>query len=162
MATLLATRMAVAVGGLALSLTAGAGVAFADPLDAAINTTCTYSQAVAALNALSPETAQQFNASPAAQAWVRTFFGSPVNQRQQMAQQMQSVQGLKATLDWSSRSPTAATTTERIPGVPLGAIDGTAIFELPQPHSPTTTQRCAPRHRVADAARVAVTRLVNG
>jgi hemophore-related protein len=96
MATLLATRMAVAVGGLALSLTAGAGFAFADPLDAAINTTCTYSQAVAALNALSPETAQQFNASPAAQAWVRTFFASPVNQRQQMAQQMQSVPGTQS------------------------------------------------------------------
>ena len=93
MATLLATRMAVAVGGLALSLTVGAGVAFADPLDAAISTTCTYSQAVAALNALDPATAQQFDASPAAQAWMRTFFAAPVNQRQQMAQQAQSVPG---------------------------------------------------------------------
>jgi hemophore-related protein len=96
MATLLATRLAVAVCGLALSFTAGAGVAFADPLDAAINTTCTYPQAVAALNALSPATAQQFNASPAAQAWMRAFFAAPVNQRQQMAQQAQSVPGAQS------------------------------------------------------------------
>ncbi len=93
MVTLLATRLAVAVGGLALSLTAGAGVAFADPLDPAINTTCSYPQAVAALNAQSSAAATQFNASPAAQAWVRTFFGSPVDQRQKMAQQAQSLPG---------------------------------------------------------------------
>jgi hemophore-related protein len=96
MAALLVTRTAVAVGGLALSLTAGGGVASAEPLDAAINTTCTYTQAVAALNALSPATAQQFNTSPAAQAWMRAFFASPVNQRQQMAQQAQSVPGAQS------------------------------------------------------------------
>ena len=93
MVTMLATRLAVAVGGLALSFTAGAGVAFADPLDSAIDTTCSYSQAVAALNAQSSAAAQEFNASPAAQAWVRTFFDSPVDQRQQMARQAQSVPG---------------------------------------------------------------------
>ncbi|MGA8125027.1 MAG: hemophore-related protein, partial [Mycobacterium sp.] len=43
MATLSLTRLAVAVCGLALSLTAGAGVASADPdLGPAINTTCSY------------------------------------------------------------------------------------------------------------------------
>ena len=93
MVTLLAARLAVAVGGLALSLATGAGVAFADPLDSAINTTCSYSQAVAALNAQSPAAAKQFNASPAAQAWMRTFFASPADQRQQMARQAQSVPG---------------------------------------------------------------------
>jgi hemophore-related protein len=93
MITMLATRLAVAAGGLALSFTAGAGVACADPLDSAINTTCSYSQAVAALNAQSPGVAQQFNVSPAAQAWVRTFLASPVDQRQQMARQAQSVPG---------------------------------------------------------------------
>jgi hemophore-related protein len=93
MVTMLATRLAVAVGGLALSLTAGVGVAFADPLDSAIDTTCSYSQAVAALNAQSPAVAQQFNVSPAAQAWLRTFLASPVDQRQQMARQAQSVPG---------------------------------------------------------------------
>ena len=93
MITLLPTRLAVAVGGLALSLTAGSGVAFADPLDPAINTTCSYPQAVAALKAQSPAVAKQFDASPAAQAWVRTFIASPVDQRQQMAQEAQSLPG---------------------------------------------------------------------
>ena len=95
MVTLLATRLAVAVGGLALSFTAGAEVAVADPLDPAINTTCSYSQAVAALNAQSPATAEQFNESPAAQAWMRTFFASPMDQRRQMAQEAQSVPGAR-------------------------------------------------------------------
>jgi hemophore-related protein len=93
MITLLPTRLTVAVGGLALSLTAGAGVAFADSLDPAINTTCSYPQAVAALNAQSPAVAKEFDASPAAQAWVRTFLASPVDQRQQMAQDVQSLPG---------------------------------------------------------------------
>jgi hemophore-related protein len=93
MITRSATRLAVAVGGLAVSLSAGSGLAFADPLDPAINVSCSYSQAVAALNAQSPAVAQQFNASPVAQVWVRTFFASPPNKRQQMAQQAQSVPG---------------------------------------------------------------------
>ena len=39
------SRLALAVGGLALSLTAGAGVASADPaLDTIVNTTCSYTQ----------------------------------------------------------------------------------------------------------------------
>lgn len=88
------TKLVVAVGGLALALTAGVGVASADPgLDAAINTTCGYSQAVAALNALSPQAATKFNAQPAAQAWLRTFLASPLSQRQQMAQQAESIPG---------------------------------------------------------------------
>jgi hemophore-related protein len=83
------TRLAVAVGGLALSLTAGAGVASADPdLGPIINTTCTYPQAVAALNAQDPATAAQFNASPIAQSSLRQFLAAPPNQRQQMAQQL--------------------------------------------------------------------------
>jgi hemophore-related protein len=93
MITRLAALRAIAASGLALSMSAGSGVAFADPLDPAINVNCSYSQAVAALNAQSPAVAQQFNASSMAQAWVRTFFASPPNKRQQMAQQAQSVPG---------------------------------------------------------------------
>ena len=51
MTKLLLTRLGVAVGSLALSLTGGAGVASAGPdLFSAVNSTCTYSQFVAALN----------------------------------------------------------------------------------------------------------------
>lgn len=85
------TRMAVAVGALALSLTAGASIASADPnMDPIVNTTCSYPQAVAALNAQDPAAAAQFNASPMAQGALRQFLAAPPSQRLQMAQQMES------------------------------------------------------------------------
>lgn len=88
------TRLAVAVGGLALSLTAGTGIASADPdLGPIVNTSCSYPQAVAALNAQNPEAAAQFNASPATQSLLRQFLASPPNRRLQMAQQLESSPG---------------------------------------------------------------------
>jgi hemophore-related protein len=94
MATLSLTSLAVAVGALALSLTAGAGVASADPdLGPAINTTCNYSQVTAALNAQDPAAAAEFNASPMAQSWLRSFVASPPGQRQQMLQELQGMPG---------------------------------------------------------------------
>lgn len=83
------TRLAAATGGLALSLTAGIGAAAADPLDPAVNTTCNYSQVVAAMDAQSPATAAQFNATPAAQSFLQQFLASPPPQREQMLQQAQ-------------------------------------------------------------------------
>lgn len=86
------TRRAAAIGGLALSLTAGAGVASAQPdLDPIINTTCNYSQVVSALNAQDPAAAAQFNGSPTAQSYLRRFLAAPPDQRQRMAQQVQGV-----------------------------------------------------------------------
>jgi hemophore-related protein len=87
-------RLAAAVGGLALSLVAGAGIASADPdLGPAINTTCTYPQVVAALNAQSPAAAARFNSSPSAQGWLQSFLASPPAQRAQMAQQAEAMPG---------------------------------------------------------------------
>jgi hemophore-related protein len=92
--TLSLTRMVAAVGGLALSLTAGAGVATADPdLGPVINTTCNYSQVLSALNAQSPAAAAQLNASPTAQSVLRGFLDSSPDQRQQIAQELQSRPG---------------------------------------------------------------------
>ena len=80
MLKLSSTRLIVAGGGLALSLAIATGVASADPdLGPLVNTTCTYPQAMAALNAQSPAAAQEFSASPTAQAWLRTFLGAPVD-----------------------------------------------------------------------------------
>jgi hemophore-related protein len=88
------TRLSAAVSGLALSLLAGAGIASADPgMDSAINTTCSYPQVVAALNAQSPAAAAKFNSSPMAQGWLRSFLGSPPPQRAQMAQQAEGMPG---------------------------------------------------------------------
>jgi hypothetical protein len=79
------TRLAVAVGGLALSLTAGIAVVSADPdLDPAVNTTCDYSQVVEALNVQSPAAAAQLNASPEVQSFLQSFLVSPPPQREQM------------------------------------------------------------------------------
>ena len=88
------TRLAVAVGGLALSLTVGAGIASADPdLGPIVNTTCSYPQVMAALNAQDPAAAAQFNASPMAQSALRQFLASPPSRRMAMAQQIASSPG---------------------------------------------------------------------
>ncbi|MGB8209200.1 MAG: hemophore-related protein, partial [Mycobacterium sp.] len=90
MVTLSLTRLAAAVAGLALSLTAGASVASADPdLGPVINTTCSYSQVVSALNAQTPAAGAQLNASPSAQAVLRGFLDSSPDQRRQIAQELQ-------------------------------------------------------------------------
>jgi hemophore-related protein len=93
MVTLSLTRLATAVGAVALSLTAGAGLASAQPDDPVVNTTCTYPQVVSALNAQDPAAAAQFNASPVAQSALRRFLASPPAQRQQMIQQLQASPG---------------------------------------------------------------------
>ena len=91
MVTMSLTRLAATVAGLALSLSAGASVASADPdLGPVINTTCNYSQVVSALNAQAPTAAAQLNGSPSAQAALRGFLDSSPDQRRQIAQELQS------------------------------------------------------------------------
>jgi hemophore-related protein len=90
--TLPLTRLAVAVAGFALSSTAGAGIAFANPdLSPVINTTCSYSQIVSALNAQDPGVAAQLNDSPVAQSYLRSFLASGPDQRLEMVQQLQGI-----------------------------------------------------------------------
>jgi len=71
----------VAIGSAAVALTAGAGVASADPMDNLINSTCTYQQAVAAMNSQSPDLAAEFNRQPGAQAMLRSFVKMSPDQR---------------------------------------------------------------------------------
>ncbi len=85
------TKLATAVGGAAIALTAGAGIASADPLDPVINTTCNYGQVIAALNATDPGAAAAFSSSPMAQGYLRQFLASPPPRRAQMAQQIQAM-----------------------------------------------------------------------
>lgn len=92
MATLSLTRLAVAAGSLALSLSAGAGFASASPdLGPIINTTCSYSQVTRALNAENPAAAAEFNAAPNAQQMLQVFLSSPPAKRQQMANMIQGM-----------------------------------------------------------------------
>lgn len=89
------TKLVIAAD-IALSLTAGAAVASADPdLGPLLTTTCSYPQAIAALNAESPGAAQRFSASPVAQVWLRTFLASSPDQRQRMVQQVQNLPSLQ-------------------------------------------------------------------
>ncbi len=81
-------RLIVAVCAGALTWTAEAGVASAEPdLSPLINTSCTYSQAKAALAALAPDGGQEFSATPTTQTWLHAFLDSPVEQRRQLIQQ---------------------------------------------------------------------------
>ena len=87
------TGLAAAVAGLALSLTLGPGAASADPdMGPIVNTTCNYSQVMAALNAQNPAAAAKFNSSPIAQSYLH-FLAAPPPQRQQMAQQAMNTAG---------------------------------------------------------------------
>lgn len=88
------SELFTATGVLALLLTAGAGIASADPdLTPAFDTTCTYSQVVSALNAELPTAAAQLNASPTAQAALRGFLDSSPDQRRQIAAELESKPG---------------------------------------------------------------------
>ncbi len=91
------TRLAaVAAGGVAFSFIAGAGIASADPvsdpdLDRVVNSTCTYDQAVAALNSQYPEAAAKFNASPMATGFLHQFLDASPDRRLQMASQIEGM-----------------------------------------------------------------------
>lgn len=90
MMKLSSTKAIVTFGGLALSLTAGLGVASAQPGgDPLINTTCNYGQVIAALNAERPDLAAEFHQEPMAQAMLNSFLAAPVDQRQQMVARIQ-------------------------------------------------------------------------
>jgi hemophore-related protein len=88
------SRLTVAAGGLAIALSAGAGVAAAGPdLGPAINSTCSYDQWVAALHAESPGPASAFDAQPMSQAYLRQFFAGGPAERQSLANMFVSMPG---------------------------------------------------------------------
>lgn len=94
MVTLFSTRLGAAVGGLTLWLTTGIGFASADPdLDPVINTTCSYSQVVSAINAQNPAVAAGLSASPSSQAALRGFLVSSPEEREQIVQELRGKPG---------------------------------------------------------------------
>jgi hemophore-related protein len=80
-------RLTVAVGACGLSLATGVGIASADPI---VDSTCTYTQFVSALNAQNPLAAAAFNASPETQSGLRQFLAAPKSQRVEMAQRIRT------------------------------------------------------------------------
>jgi hemophore-related protein len=88
------TRLTAAVGGLALSVTAGAGVASAQPdFGPMVNTTCTYDQAMAAVHAENPMAAQYLDASPPNLEFLRVFLASSPDQRMNLIDQVKNNPG---------------------------------------------------------------------
>ncbi|MBU8810489.1 hemophore-related protein [Mycolicibacterium goodii] len=90
--TLSRTKLAIAAAGFAAAaLPFSVGVASAQPdFTAVVNTTCSYEQVMAALNAQQPDLASQFNTSPMAQGMLRNFLASSPAERQQTVNQLQA------------------------------------------------------------------------
>ncbi|MDF1897577.1 hemophore-related protein [Mycolicibacterium smegmatis] len=85
------TKLAIAAAGLAAALPLSAGIASAQPdFSAVVNTTCSYEQVMAALNAQQPDLAAQFNTSPMAQGMLRNFLAAAPAERQQTVNQLQT------------------------------------------------------------------------
>lgn len=83
-------RSAITVGCLftALSLSTGARSASADSIyEPLVDTTCSYEQVVAALNAEAPDLASMLGTYPQAQTKLRQFLALPTDQREQKIQQ---------------------------------------------------------------------------
>jgi len=86
--------LAVTIGSLALSLTAGSGVASADPdFGPVINTNCTYEQAMAALHAQNPMAANYLENSPPNKAFLQQFMVSSPDQRLDMLHKVRNAPG---------------------------------------------------------------------
>jgi hemophore-related protein len=89
-------KLVAASSCLALSLSAGAGIAAASPdTSAIVNSTCSYPQVVAALNDQSPDVANELSTSPLATIWLQQLVAAPPDQRQQMVAQAQNMPSLQ-------------------------------------------------------------------
>ena len=90
------TKLVVASAGLALALSTGAGIASAQPdTSSIVNSTCTYPQVMAALNAQNPGVAAELNAQPVAVGWLQNLVAAPPAQRQRMVNQVQGLPALQ-------------------------------------------------------------------
>jgi hemophore-related protein len=86
--------LAAGLSGVIAALAVGAGSAAATPdLSPAVNTTCTYSQVISAMESQDPAAAAQFSASPMSQSYLHRFLDAPPPQRQQMATMLAAIPG---------------------------------------------------------------------
>ena len=93
------TALAVGVAGVALSWTAGTGVAAADPdFGPMINTTCTYDQALTAVRTENPMAAQYLEQSPPNLEFLRVFTGSSPAERERLINEVKGNPGAEQAL----------------------------------------------------------------
>lgn len=89
------TRMIAGTSGALLSLLAGSGIASALPDPSPIiNSTCSYPQVIAALNAQNPALAGQLQANPMAVGWLHQLVAAGPDQRAKMVQQAEATPGV--------------------------------------------------------------------
>ncbi len=93
------SRVAVAFGAPALLLTAGVGLASAEPnIAPMVNTTCTFDQAMAAVHAENPMAASYLDSSPPNLQFLRVFMSSSPDQRVSLLNQIKNNPGASAAL----------------------------------------------------------------
>jgi hemophore-related protein len=86
----LITRVMVSGACATAALIGGCGIASGEPnADAIYNSTCTYPQVIAALNAQDPAAANQLTSNPIAVGWLQSFVASNPDGRREMATQIQ-------------------------------------------------------------------------
>lgn len=87
-------RLAVAVAGAGVLLSAGAGLSSAEPdLGPLVDSPCTYDQAIAAVHAENPMAAQYLDQSPPNLQFLRVFLSSPKDERVNLLNQIKNNQG---------------------------------------------------------------------
>lgn len=88
------TSLAAVVGGLAVSFTAGMGIASADPdYGPMVDSGCTYDQAITALKTENPMAVPYMDEYPANYEFLRVFLGSPRDERVNLLNQIKSNPG---------------------------------------------------------------------
>jgi hemophore-related protein len=93
------TKLAVVIGGIALSVPMSVGIASAQPdLGPVIQTTCNYDQVMAAMRAERPDLAKQFGAQPMAAGMLRNFLASGPVERQNTVNQIAAYPGAQTYL----------------------------------------------------------------
>lgn len=87
-------KLAAGMGGLAIALSAGAGLAAAQPsYDSMVDSPCTYDQAMRAVHTENPMAAQYLDQSPPNLKFLQVFLSSPREERVSLLNQIKNNQG---------------------------------------------------------------------
>lgn len=93
------TKVAAATCGLALSLSAGAGIASAAPdYGPMVDTTCSFDQAMTAVRTENPTAAQYLDQSPPNVQFLQVYLGSPREERINLLNQISGNPGIDQAL----------------------------------------------------------------
>ncbi|OBG81530.1 hypothetical protein A5733_01120 [Mycobacterium sp. NS-7484] len=104
------TKLAVTAAGVAMALSAGAGLASAEPdLGPMVDSTCTYDQAMKAVHTENPMAAQYLDQSPPNQQFLRVFLSSPRDERVNLLNKIKGNPGVDQALPVFTQMLTSCT-----------------------------------------------------